>query len=176
MPQNQLRSALRAHTADSHGRLDRAVGLFDAIVPYKAYLQHTHVFRETMEAELAGFDGWSIVSLSALANQDLADLDTPRLSARPFSGDDDRHGYKLGMAYVLEGSGLGSRILVKRAAELGFGPSFGARHLAMQTDDPTRWRGFLAVLDTVPEPQFDSVLAGAEQCFQFALSIYTESR
>lgn len=167
---------MRAHTADSHGRLDRAVGLFDAIDPYKTYLQKTHAFRKVMEAELAGFDAWSVVSLAGLVSDDLADLVTPPLSVPPLDRVDGGEGHRLGMAYVLEGSGLGARILVKRAAELGLTSTYGARHLAAQTDDPARWRSFMGLLDTVPEGQFDQVLAGAEQSFQFALSVYAEDR
>lgn len=176
LPQNQLRSALREHTADSHGRLDRAVGLFDTIAHYQSYLQRTQAFRQVMEAELTGFESWSIAGLGALAGQDLTDLDTPRLAPLPFAGAQNSHGFRLGMIYVLEGSGLGARILVKRAAELGLGASYGARHLAAQTEDPARWKSFLALLEGVPEPQFAPVLAGAEQSFQFALSIYTGGR
>lgn len=174
MPKNELRNALRAHTADSHGRLDRAVGLFDAIASYKTYLQHTHAFRKAMEAELAGFDTWPVANLAGLVGEDLFDLNTPPLSVTPFGRVEESDGHRLGMAYVLEGSGLGARILVARAAELGLTATYGARHLAAQTGDPTRWRGFMCMLDTVPEDHFDHVLAGAEQSFQFALSVYAE--
>lgn len=176
LPQNDLRTALRACTADSHGRLDRAVGLFDAIAPYKTYLQHTHAFRKGMEAELATFEKWPVEQLARLVGDDLADLHTSPLANASLGdiGQGDEH--RLGMAYVLEGSGLGARLLVRRAAELGLTASYGARHLAAQTDDPVRWRSFLALLDTVPESQFEGVLAGAEQSFQFALSIYAEGR
>lgn len=176
MPQNELRNALRVHTADSHGRLDRAVGLFDAIAPYKTYLQHTYAFRKGMEDELAAFSTWPISNLIGLISDDLADLDVPPLPPASIENIELDDGHRIGMAYVLEGSGLGARILVRRAAELGLTATYGARHLAAQTDDPARWRSFLALLDTVPESQFDGVLAGAEQSFQFALSIYAEGR
>jgi heme oxygenase (biliverdin-IX-beta and delta-forming) len=167
---------LRAHTADSHDRLDRSVGLFDAIGPYKTYLQHTHAFRAGIEPALATFSPWSIASLATVVRQDLDDLDTSPLVAPFYGSAPDSDGHRLGMAYVLEGSGLGARLLVKRAAELGLSDTHGARHLAAQTDDPARWRAFLALLDGVPHDQFDEVLAGAEQTFQFALSIYAENR
>lgn len=176
MPQNDLRNALRVHTADSHGRLDRAVGVFDAIAPYKTYLQNTYAFRKGMEDRLATFGKWPVANLLSLIADDLADLDVMPLAAASISEIEQGDGHRIGMAYVLEGSGLGARILVRRAAELGFTATYGARHLAAQTDDPARWRSFLALLDAVPESQFDGVLAGAEQSFQFALSIYAEDR
>ncbi|MCB1470933.1 MAG: biliverdin-producing heme oxygenase [Rhizobiaceae bacterium] len=128
-----------------------------------------------MEARLSAFNTWRCTDLASLVAQDLVDLDTPALPSATFAGIDQCEGRQLGMAYVLEGSGLGARILLKRAAELGMSAVYGARHLAAQTDDPARWRSFMALLDTVPESQFDGVLAGAELSFQFALSIYAES-
>ncbi|MCO5072786.1 MAG: biliverdin-producing heme oxygenase [Rhizobiaceae bacterium] len=107
--------------------------------------------------------------------QDLADLNSPVLPSVTIAGSNLCEGRRLGMAYVLEGSGLGARILLRRAAKLGLTANYGARHLAKQTNDPARWRSFLTLLDTVPENQFDGVLAGAELSFQFALSIYAES-
>ena len=176
MPQNKLRNALRAHTADSHSRLDREVGMFNAIAPYKRYLQHTYAFRQGMEAELSTFKTWPVANLVTLVGNDLADLDSAPLADASLDTIDHSEAYRLGMAYVLEGSGLGARLLVQRASDLGLTASYGARHLAAQTDDPARWRSFLALLDTVPENQFDGVLAGAERSFRFALSIYAEGR
>ena len=53
----------------------------------------------------------------------------------------------MGMVYVLEGSGLGARVLFKRAEALGLTRDFGARHLAAQVASPDSWREFLAVLE-----------------------------
>ena len=54
----------------------------------------------------------------------------------------------LGWLYVAEGSSLGAAILLKAAATLGLGPSYGARHLAGHADGRARhWRTFTAALD-----------------------------
>ena len=53
----------------------------------------------------------------------------------------------LGLAYVLEGSALGARLLYPEALALGLDGSRGARHLASQIADRTAWPSFCGVLD-----------------------------
>lgn len=57
----------------------------------------------------------------------------------------------MGTLYVLEGSILGSQVLLKRALQLGLSDTHGARHLALQSGGIDEWRRFLAVLE-VAEP------------------------
>lgn len=85
-------------------------------------------------------------------------------------GASDAHA--IGAAYVAEGSALGARLLVRRAAQIGLDRAHGARHLTAQNEDRDRWPDFLALLDTVDRADFDAVLEGAEQTFDFALAIY----
>ena len=52
----------------------------------------------------------------------------------------------VGVLYVLEGSSLGARVLVKAAAEMGLSAEFGARHLFRQAGDRDAWRSFVAMM------------------------------
>jgi len=57
----------------------------------------------------------------------------------------------LGALYVTEGSTLGAAVLAKRAARLGFGPTWGARFFHFYGSQRTRrWRAFLQVLNAAP--------------------------
>jgi heme oxygenase len=80
--------------------------------------------------------------------------------------------FALGVAYVLEGSALGARLLARRAAALGFDADHGARHLARQTSDMDRWKRFLGELDAIPAEDREQVIAGAASAFDFALAAY----
>ena len=77
---------------------------------------------------------------------------------------------------MLEGSALGARILVKRAASLGFSDAFGARHLCAQTADPTAWSRFVELLDrwVMTSTEEDECIAGAKAvfaCFERELNV-----
>ena len=56
----------------------------------------------------------------------------------------------LGALYVLEGSALGARLIMKSAQALGLGATFGARHLAAQAGDALAWRSYLDLLLNAP--------------------------
>jgi heme oxygenase len=174
LPDESLRSLLRTRTAATHERLDAKVGHFSDIASYSSFAWHSLRFRAAMEPALARpVNGWSVDPLSALIRLDLRDLGT----AVPT---DDRTApwfdapQSIGAAYVIEGSALGARLLLRRAAALGLNDTFGARHLARQSADHGRWRDFLAVLDAVPATDHQAVLAGAHTAFDFALAIYSE--
>ncbi|PZQ22961.1 MAG: hypothetical protein DI569_05900 [Sphingopyxis macrogoltabida] len=166
-----FRTALRAHTSDRHARLDSAVGLFDTAEQYGAYLDASYRFRKATEWALRDFAGWSVAPLAGLIGDDLADLGrgVPAATGLPPPPDD---AFALGMAYVLEGSALGARLLERRAAGLGFDERHGARHLAAQISDKRRWPDFLARLEAVQPGARDDVIAGAASTFDFALDIY----
>jgi len=74
----------------------------------------------------------------------------------------------IGWLWVVEGSNLGAASLLKRAAALGLGPSFGARHLAGHLDSRgAYWKAFTTaidalVLDDVGERQ---MMDGAQDAF-----------
>lgn len=104
--------------------------------------------------------------------QDLADLslDTPAVTDARFSAAGDYFDLPeaLGWLYVVEGSNLGAAFLLKDAAKLGLGETFGARHLAGAPEGRgLHWRTFTAALDEIeltPEEERRAI-AGAEAAF-----------
>ncbi|MBI1684169.1 biliverdin-producing heme oxygenase [Caulobacter hibisci] len=153
------RARLRAVTADLHDSIDSEIsrtGLMTTRDGYVAYLNATLAARAKIEALLDAsgaaevYAPWS--RISAALRQDVADL-----GEKPSFGDPGAPApTPLGVAgiwgalYVLEGSAMGARLLLRRAAGLGFTGQFGARHLAQQTSGLPWWRHFVSALDEAP--------------------------
>lgn len=159
------RFALRERTAAAHAVVDAAVGPFDGLPAYRDYLQGLHAFRARVESGLAdvawpdAFGGWRPVLLAGLIREDMADLGMPSPAhIGPPSPSSDASGdlsELMGRLYVLEGSALGARLLLRRAEALGLGAGRGARHLARQADagipgGKEGWPAFLELLETLP--------------------------
>jgi heme oxygenase (biliverdin-IX-beta and delta-forming) len=168
-----LRGALREQTAAIHQLLDDRVGHFVDAAQYRRFVVQSYRFRRIAEPATAGNEFWQPLGLVASLVTDLQDLGLPLPPTTSCDLALTGGAEKLGALYVLEGSALGSRLLQKRAAELGFTPSFGARHLAQQTADNGRWKAFVAVLDR-PEIDQNAALSGALRTFEVALKIYSE--
>ena len=164
------RFALRAETADAHAALDAAVGPLADVAAYRRYLRGLHAFRVTAEARLAGA-AWEPVPLAALIAADMADLG---VEARAPVALDAPGGASeaLGLAYVLEGSALGARLLQRDAQALGFGAESGARHLTEQTRDKARWSAFCAALEAAPGYDGGAAAAAAMAAFRSALGAF----
>ncbi len=177
LPTDSLRHILRAGTSALHHQLDSAVGEFDSRASYADYVQKTHRFRAAIEAGLGSNREveWNVDPVADLAANDLGDLGVPVLAGAQFSMSNLTQASRLGALYVLEGSSLGARLLLRRAEALGLSADFGARHLARQASDHQRWRSFLGELESVPAELQDHALSAAESVFAFALSIYTET-
>ena len=147
------RHGLRALTKDVHAELDASVGSFGTPVDYVRYLKGQYAFRCAIETALAHvpwpaqLGGWLFRPLLPLLRADLDDLGITPPTAPPAATIAPQD--LLGVLYVLEGSSLGARVLVKRARELGFDSGFGARHLAAQAEDRDGWPRFLAMLEAV---------------------------
>lgn len=169
-----FRNALRIRTKDSHAELDEVVGAFPDIRAYGDYLRATAAFRDAVEAVLASFEGWRLKPISGFIHQDMADLGLSPASPRSFPAQPRTDAWKMGVAWVLEGSSLGARVLTRRAGALGLDADHGARHLAILANDPARWRTFLAQLEAWPMDDIDEAVAGATDAFGFALSVYGE--
>ncbi|MBS7546017.1 biliverdin-producing heme oxygenase [Ancylobacter oerskovii] len=153
MSHDSRRHLLRSLTQQAHAELDASIGGFDSAGDYAGYLKGQYVFRRAVEVGLAGvtwpagFGDWRPRPLAPLLLADLEDLDLdppsstlPAIEMTPAD--------LLGVLYVLEGSGLGARVLHRRAAEIGFDGRFGARHLAAQAGDRESWPAFLALLES----------------------------
>lgn len=152
------RFALRDATAAAHARVEGIIGeagLFQSLRGYRRYLEATYVMRAGLERDLdlslaaRLWPEWPGRRIARLVAQDIEDLgsEPPQLNVRPKAHDWPE---ALGVLYVLEGSSLGARLLVRSADELGLSPAFGARHLHAQAGAPHAWRNFVALLDTMP--------------------------
>ena len=174
MDKLDLRAELRQATADIHERLDRTVGQFDDRTSYRLYLENTFRFRHSVEPALAGHPLWPVQSLIPDLRQDLEDFglsaSVSEVAVPPLSDP----AAQIGALYVLEGSGLGARLLFRRAEALGLDAQFGARHLATQIGDPNRWRRFVALLDGAEDIDRSQAVAGAHAVFETALALYAE--
>lgn len=154
------RFALKAATDAAHTRVEdviRTAGLFDSIAGFRRYLAATWTLRIRLERQLdvsgAGelWPLWPTRRVADLVARDLADLggspgDLPRGPMRILPQPE-----LLATLYVLEGSSLGARVLVKSVAELGLSASHGARHLYAQAGDAASWRSFVALLESAPK-------------------------
>jgi len=180
MDQSLRRWQLRQRTAGAHAIVDAAVGAFDDLGGYGRYLAALYRFRTPIERDLrriawpAAMGQWRPRQVSAAIAADLRDLGLPVPElGDPTSGITEDA--LIGTLYVLEGSILGSQVLLKRALQLGLSETHGAWHLALQSGGIDEWRGFLALLE-VAEP-FDlerataaslATFAAAESAFQKA--------
>jgi heme oxygenase len=168
-----LRHALRAHTADVHRRLDTLVGTFETLEDYQSFLVRSYSFRQVAEAACADSILWSPLRLLPDILLDLADLRIPVPPTRRMALNFLTPSEFLGACYVLEGSALGARLLLREAAKLGLSAGYGARHLAHQSGDHARWKSFLAVLDR-REIDRAEALHAAQRLFEAALAVYSE--
>jgi heme oxygenase len=170
-----LRDDLRQATRAIHQQLDDLVGGFANLREYQRYLVASHAFRRTAESVLeTDTCGWSALAVAEAAGQDLADLDCVARPPLPSPPSQPRSiSWRLGAHYVLEGSGIGARLLFRRAEQLGLSAAFGARHLAQQAGDRERWPRFLALLEASDVERVEA-LEGAHALFSLALAAHTE--
>lgn len=155
-PTPDRRFALRAATGEAHQRVESIVGsagMFETVHGYGRYLQATLELRTELEARLdragahAIWPGWQQQKLVSLLRLDLADVGIqPRYRPDPPS-ELLTTGELLATLYVLVGSALGARVLVRSVRELGFSESHGARHLYAQAAETGAWREFVGVLE-----------------------------
>lgn len=111
-------------------------------------------------------DGWRPQPLADFIAADLSDLGlpTPPLFERVTLDPKE----VLGVVYVLQGSTLGARLLVKRAREIGFHEHRGARHLFRQSQDHDGWTRFLGHLDAADPYDAERTVNAALATFALA--------
>lgn len=179
MRQSGSRFVLRELTRSDHERLDGLVGEFNDTAAYLRYLGGMAAFRGSIERSLAAadypesFDDWRPGLIFAELAQDLNDLGAqPPHQDVPFGLPADREGL-LGVLYVLEGSALGARLLIRRAAALGFSADHGARHLTAQTSRPESWTRFVSLLDGLPAASIDRAAEAARMTFLAAIEAFS---
>jgi heme oxygenase len=168
------RFRLRELTAEAHASLDAMIGDFDSVESYNRYLVGMHGFRSAVESALARaewpaiFGNWRPDFIASYAADDLMDLG---LKPEPV-----RHEFEIapdasslfGIAYVLEGSSLGARVLYKRALALGMTPNHGARHLALQAATIDNWGALLEILEAAEPFDMAAAAKASNETFHIA--------
>lgn len=171
------RGGLRQLTASAHALLDTTVGPLETPAAYRRYLVGLDGFRSAAERWLsrvpmpAEFAGWQPTRIARHLAADLADVG---IGSRPGAalGIDANPSAAAGVAYVLEGSALGGRIIAQRALALGFDARHGGRHLAVQSQTLGNWRGFLACLERAEPFSLDVAAEAAVTAFQTATDAF----
>lgn len=159
------RFALKRATDEAHARVEGIVqnaGMFGSREGFRRYLTATFDMRTRYERLLDRngaervWPEWPGRRIAGLVAQDSADLG----GADPGGGTDMpaenvqstlSPGEIIGILYVLEGSSLGARVLVKSVADMGLTATFGARHLFKQAGDRDAWRSFVSMMLAAPE-------------------------
>ena len=170
-----FRFLLREQTRPAHERLDRLVGPIDGPERYHAFLRGSFAHRVAVEDYLRGcdwpaaFGAWQPSLLAPLIADDLAALGLERPSVDSLDLSKDIS-HAIGVAYVLEGSSLGARVIVSMVARLGFDGTHGARHLASQARGLSNWQNFVKIIDDLPHVDRQAAAAAAAICFDHAAS------
>ncbi len=170
---------LQSATAGNHKRLDTrimAAAPFANRTRYGLFLIVQHQFHrdvdvlydnavlDTLLPDLAGRRRLPLIA------QDLTDLglSAPVSEVAPAFGPSVDLAAALGWLYVAEGSNLGAAFLLKEAANLDLGETFGARHLAAAPEGRgLHWRTFTAALDAaeLSDDEERRVIVGAVAAF-----------
>jgi heme oxygenase len=119
-----LHQLLRAHSASAHARLDAGIGGLRTARDYGAYLRGMAAFLDAARAVL-GDEPWLADARRQLAD-DLG-RDVPSATPRAGAGDLPRIA---GWRYVVAGSSLGARVLLRDARRLAGETSHGTRFLS----------------------------------------------
>lgn len=162
---------LREATRDDHARVDGCFpdGLCD-VGTYRRYLRGMQALLAALaraDAELAT----AFARHRALLKADLADLGAAPFETPPPAPHIDGGAARTGARYVVEGSAMGARLLLRQAVSLGFKDGYGARFLAYhagQADaDWVRFRRQLA--SQAPEhPDFARLIETTRDTFALA--------
>lgn len=173
MTETSRRFLLKERTAEAHRRVDEKIGNFDSALSYGRYLSGLYSFRHPIEQALAKVEwpdalgGWRPTCVSSAIRADLGALGLePATSLMRHAGFETGSSL-LGCLYVLEGSGFGAKILLKRALALGLTETFGASHLAMQALSGG-WSGFVSALEEAPDLDIDNAASAAIATFAAA--------
>lgn len=177
----ELRMRLRQATAPLHDRVDSAFSGFDLQDPddYRRFLRaHYRVLcaaERALEQAAIGdvLDDWPARVRRHALGKDLAQLGCALPSPAPLAKPNDDAAC-WGIAYVLEGSRLGGRVLARRLREAN--PQAPTRYLE-HGDVAVLWPGFLARLERdAARCAWEPMLAAAETTFALFAEAATQER
>ncbi len=170
------RDVLRRATGARHTHLDAVVGRLNDVPAYKRYLLFTAAFRSSIERApaLAMRQGPGLLILAPDLREDCVALGLDMPAPVDASNLGTSESAYLGAQYVLEGSSLGARVLIKDAQSLGMTAEHGARHLANQVADRSRWPAFLKELEATEPFDMEEAVAAADEVFALAIACAEE--
>jgi heme oxygenase len=164
---------LRSATAHLHAGVDDlfANGL-DSVPRYRRYVLGMHRFAAEYEIAVAAAPRHSAWLAGDLASLSLSPL-PPEGERRPASGAAAR----LGWRYVMAGSSMGARRLLRDARQLGYDDSSGATFLAQHaaSDEWGRLRDRLQAMDADDETRMAEAETGACAAFALVRSCFARS-
>lgn len=182
-PELDALAALRAATSERHERLDSGLPLSGPAPDLNDYATHLTMVRDWLAPLQAWLDGFAdgpqrvlpAVGRLALTDADLNEPGMPpvRVPSTPRAWPQDASAaYRWGVAYVIEGSQLGGKVLYGKLAErLAPHP---LRYLRGADEGPgPRWRAFmLALKENVKSPdEIGDACAGACAAFDSILEL-----
>ncbi len=159
---------LREQTRDCHDRLERRLDLLDEALSaprYAALLVRFHALWQGLEPRFASLLDqafwtprrrlpWLDADLAALGLAPPAPIAAPALADEAAA---------LGALYVVEGSTLGGRIILRHLDRLGLQPVAYFSGYGEATG--TMWKGFVARLEAAPPDAAPAIVAGAGLTF-----------
>lgn len=157
-----LRARLRAETQDVHEKLDNALGFLDVSETegQRLFLKgNAYAF-----AELIGHSSTArdlLIHRLKLANEDLASFGVSPVEIRFPAGEVPLD--ELGVSYVVAGSHLGAKVLMRR-----WNTPTEKKFLSDGTL-PNLWRSVLEALSVIPAngSRADAVVESAKTCFEY---------
>jgi len=177
--QTSARHLLRAATAELHAHVDaRFSGPFEADrAAYGAFLTALATAVPPLERtlEAAGieqlFEDWPQRRRAGLLALDLADLGLPSPAARvaPAAGSE---AHAMGMLYVLEGSRLGGKLLLRRVLGNADPQVRRATRYLAHGSDSALWSSFVGRLEVSEAVNRapDEAIAGAREAFSLFMA------
>lgn len=172
-PAASIRAALRAATAEAHRKLDSLATRFDLTsdTGYRAFLTVSAEALLALEAALerAGvaqhLDDWPARARAGAIVADLQGLGGEAPAAAPVTLPASPAAL-FGVLYVLEGSRLGARLILKQLEAAGEHIRRNSRYLAHGVESDL-WRSFAARLESEPAVSRDpaAVVAAAQTAF-----------
>ena len=182
-PAQDALAALRAATAERHERLDSGLPLSGPAPDVHDYATHLTMVRDwlaPLQSWLDGFNDGPQQVLPAVERLALIDADLNEPGMPPVRAPSIPHAwpgeaspaYRWGVAYVIEGSQLGGKVLYGKLAERLAPHPLGYLRGADEGPGP-RWRAFmLALKENVKSPdEIADACAGACAAFDSILAL-----
>jgi heme oxygenase len=171
---------LKLETAAEHEAVEGATGVMApglTLAGYRAYLERTFGFYLIVEQQLRAHGVWEALRLPATARQKLpllaedlvllGNLEPASIRACDAPPDFASIGEAVGGAYVIEGSTLGGRVIL-RHIQRRFGPNVAHAFLdGYGANTGKKWQSFRAALERFASSREieDRMVAGAQKTF-----------